>query len=582
MIDDGWDDREGVGQGCSLRYWEGTYHVGSSSTAAQASDPSLPFMDYLDTDHLVCIKWGFDDQQGNITFKFIVNTTGWIGFGLSPNGDMIGADLVMGGVGPDGNYFKDYYSTENSYPIEDQQQSYTLLALNESDGQTLMTFSRALQTCDHQDLPITAQPMKLIYAYGLTDEIGFHAALAGSKELNLLNYVTRSTAAKGNYISATMENITIPPQDTYYHCRVMKFPTFVTKHHIIQFEPVIENRDLVHHMLLYSCPSSVTTAYDGECYQGHSGDRCYAIVGAWAVGSQIFELPENTGIPIGGGEDVAFYRLEIHYSNLNNVSGRIDSSGLKLHYTDQLRPHDVGILSTGVSPSRHIDYDIPPRATKFRTYGVCNTSLISQIVNPVPDLQVFAVMMHTHTAGREIRVGHFRNGEQLGFLAMNLNYDFNLQEITRLGSIKTIKPGDDIVVECSYSTSDRTGATQMGLATTDEMCLAFLLFYPKIKIVACFSQPNMSNLNHQFPLGGSVSNQEEIVEYENVVKNLSQIQILFTNDSQFHVNPYGHVRDMMETRTYHCEHTGNGSSKCTSGIWNQVSVLVVLVWMASS
>uniref|UniRef100_A0A3Q2Z9X5 DOMON domain-containing protein n=1 Tax=Hippocampus comes TaxID=109280 RepID=A0A3Q2Z9X5_HIPCM len=74
--------------------------------AAQASDPSLPFMDYLDTDHLVCIKWGFDDQQGNITFKFIVNTTGWIGFGLSPNGDMIGADLVMGGVGPDGNYFK--------------------------------------------------------------------------------------------------------------------------------------------------------------------------------------------------------------------------------------------------------------------------------------------------------------------------------------------------------------------------------------------------------------------------------------------------------------------------------------------
>lgn len=42
-----------------------------------------------------------------------------------------------------------------------------------------------------------------------------------------------------------------------------------------------------------------------------------------------------------------------------------------------------------------------------------------------------------------------------------------------------------------------TAFPQMGLATTDEMCLAFLVFYPKINIVACFSQPNMSNLNHQ-------------------------------------------------------------------------------------
>ncbi|XP_077408154.1 DBH-like monooxygenase protein 2 homolog isoform X2 [Vanacampus margaritifer] len=420
---------------------------------AQAPDPDLPFMDYLDNQDLVCIKWGFDDA--NITLKFIVNTTGWIGFGLSPNGDMAGADLVMGGVGPSGSYFKDYYSTQNSFPVEDQQQSYTLLSLDEVEGQTLMTFSRALQTCDQQDLPITAQPTKLIYAYGTTDDPGYHAALAGTKELNLLNFVSRVTAANGNYISVMMEKVSIPAQDTYYHCRVMKLPTLIDKHHIIQFEPVIENVDLVHHMLLYSCPPSVTTAFDGDCYRDDSGGRCFRTVAAWAVGGQIAELPENAGILIGGDDQVAFYKLEIHYSNPNNQSGRTDSSGLKLHYTDQLRPHDVGILSTGVMPSAHIGYDIPPGATQFRTYGVCNTSLFSQIIDPVPDLHVFAVMMHTHTAGRKVRVGHFRNGAQLGYLAVNLNYDFNLQETTRLGSVKTIKPGDDIVVECSYNTSDR-------------------------------------------------------------------------------------------------------------------------------
>ncbi|KAM9779549.1 DBH-like monooxygenase protein 2 homolog isoform 2-T3 [Syngnathus typhle] len=549
---------------------------------AQASDPDLPFMDYLDNDHLVCIKWGFDDEQGNITIKFIVNTTGWVGFGLSPNGDMRGADLIMGGLGPGGIYFKDYYATGNGYPVEDQQQSYTLLSLEESDGQTLVTFSRPFQTCDDQDLPITAQAMNLIYAYGNTDEISYHGPLTGTKELNLLNYVSRATAvANGNSIRATVENVTIPPQDTYYHCRIMKLPTLIGKHHIIRFEPVIENPDVVHHMLLYNCPPSVTTPYDGECYLDRLGALCHAIVAAWALGGQIFDFPEDAGIPIGGSDNSAFYRLEIHYNNPNNESGRTDSSGLKLHYTDQLRPHDVGILSTGVSPSGLINYDIPPGATKFRTFGVCNTSLFSQIMEPVPDLQVFAIMMHTHLAGREVRVGHFRNGEQLGFLASNPNYDFNLQEITRLGSIKTIKPGDVIVVECSYSTSNRTKPTKMGFATTDEMCLAFLLYYPKIEIVTCISWPNISSdLNQQFPSGGSLSNQQEIVAYENLVKNMSQIQIVYTKDYQLGINRHGHVGDMMETPTFRCEHTGNASSKCTSRIWHQAAVLLVVLWMA--
>ncbi|XP_077566898.1 DBH-like monooxygenase protein 2 homolog [Stigmatopora nigra] len=155
-------------------------------------------MDYLDSNHSVCIKWGVNSTRGDITIKFIVNTTGWIGFGLSHTGDMTGADLVMAGVGPDGDYFKDYYSAENTYPTEDRQQSYRLLSLNESDGQTHMTFSRDLETCDEQDIPILAKPIYVIYAYGLTDQIGFHYSLVGGKQLNLL-------ASNGDYSMAILE-----------------------------------------------------------------------------------------------------------------------------------------------------------------------------------------------------------------------------------------------------------------------------------------------------------------------------------------------------------------------------------------
>lgn len=70
-----------------------------------AADDGMPFMEYLDPNHLVCLKWGFDNAQGEITFELAVNSTGWIGFGLSPSGEMYGADIVIGGVGPNGNYF---------------------------------------------------------------------------------------------------------------------------------------------------------------------------------------------------------------------------------------------------------------------------------------------------------------------------------------------------------------------------------------------------------------------------------------------------------------------------------------------
>lgn len=73
--------------------------------AAGATDPALPFMEYLDSNKLVCLKWGFESLQGIITFKLVVNTTGWVGFGLSPNGGMKGSDIVIGGLGTNGSYF---------------------------------------------------------------------------------------------------------------------------------------------------------------------------------------------------------------------------------------------------------------------------------------------------------------------------------------------------------------------------------------------------------------------------------------------------------------------------------------------
>lgn len=42
-------------------------------------------------------------------------------------------------------------------PLLDEQQSYTLLSLKESDGQTTMTFQRTIKSCDEQDFHITVR-----------------------------------------------------------------------------------------------------------------------------------------------------------------------------------------------------------------------------------------------------------------------------------------------------------------------------------------------------------------------------------------------------------------------------------------
>ena len=52
------------------------------------------------------LQWSFDVVQQTITFNVLVNTTGWVGFGLSRDGGMIGSDVVTGWVNSTGVYLQ--------------------------------------------------------------------------------------------------------------------------------------------------------------------------------------------------------------------------------------------------------------------------------------------------------------------------------------------------------------------------------------------------------------------------------------------------------------------------------------------
>ena len=73
----------------------------SFATCAHDLSETYPFMVTLNTEDnggLYELYWTFDNAAETISFAVRVQTTGWVGFGLSPNGQMPNSDVVIGWV----------------------------------------------------------------------------------------------------------------------------------------------------------------------------------------------------------------------------------------------------------------------------------------------------------------------------------------------------------------------------------------------------------------------------------------------------------------------------------------------------
>lgn len=69
------------------------------------------------------------------------------------------------------------------------------------------------------------------------------------------------------------------------------------------------------------------------------------------------------------------------------------------------------------------------------------------------------------------------------------HYDFNYQSGRHINV--TLMPGDSFITECEYNTMGRTGMTVGGESTKEEMCLAFVLVYPRPDLYICASAPTL-------------------------------------------------------------------------------------------
>ena len=140
----------------------------SFALGRQALSQKYKFSAQLSGDDYV-LYWSANLESNQIEFAVNVSTTGWVGFGLSPNGQMPGSDVVIGWVDNTGKVtfhvslllvcvsfaslhiissLQDRFATTRGLPAIDSSQDWFISSGSEENGRTLLEFYRNFTSCD--------------------------------------------------------------------------------------------------------------------------------------------------------------------------------------------------------------------------------------------------------------------------------------------------------------------------------------------------------------------------------------------------------------------------------------------------
>lgn len=424
---------------------------------------------------------------------------------------MPGSDIALGWVDDaDGSvHMHDRFATMHALPGIDAQQDIFDITGSQDETHTTLSWTRPLRTCDDEDLEIITGTARVVYAMGDEDppaggdpaQHSFRATVS----LPLVGSVPPVDISGDDDIitvDIVMDSIEIGERgsvdrETSYECRAFKLPDEAMDQdlHLVLAEPVIADASIrkVHHFIIYRCGtlSETDLSFQGPCYgsampsnlRGCSSE----MIAAWAVGGGPTHFPENVGYPMGT-RGAAYGLLEVHYDNYDHVPFT-DSSGMRLFLTPNLREYDAGILQLGhpVDPRSMV---IPPGETAYAVDGLCAAGCTENMF-PEEGITVFGVNLHSHMAGKKMSLRHIRGGEELPAIGVDARYDFNLQTIHFLGdgggNGRRVLPGDSLLTTCVYDTVSRSERTYAGLASTQEMCMSFIWYYPKVEATTCGS-----------------------------------------------------------------------------------------------
>jgi hypothetical protein len=261
-------------------------------------------------------------------------------------------------------------------------------------------------------------------------------------------------------------NYLIPAQVTTYVTFGLKLPTDAYRH-IIRIEPIIDNDLMLHHIVVY-ISGQVPSANPVVENMPKNVRPLYA----WAPGGDnVFDLPPEAGFNVGSDPTKDYYLvLSNHYNNPTKLTDQRDSSGMRV-YLNTPRPENASFLFFGNIGG----INIPPDSNFYR-----QGSIYTIPVSITKQVQLFSSFPHMHSHGQKIWLVRRRTGSPDIEYGKILAWDYNSQRTYPEDDY--ITGGDVLYTQCLFNTVGETSRIYGGEATTEEMCLVGLAYYPDVGI----------------------------------------------------------------------------------------------------
>ena len=138
------------------------------------------------------LYWNYTDTD--IIFEIHANTSGWVGFGISPNGGMENSNVIIAWINSNGvvNFTERNTKAGLLTPSINDKQLWTPLLTKKQDGYLISKSTRKIKLCDTtgQHLDIEAGTPHVIYSWGnnfANNDAAYHGPNRGSKSLPLIS-----------------------------------------------------------------------------------------------------------------------------------------------------------------------------------------------------------------------------------------------------------------------------------------------------------------------------------------------------------------------------------------------------------
>ena len=175
---------------------------------------------------------------------------------------------------------------------------------------------------------------------------------------------------------------------------------------------------------------------------------------------------------LAGESGTVTIRFQVHYNNPLNDSFT-DNGGFDVFYVkDNLRPNNAGIATFGDINNISIPADSVHQHT-----ATCSSAFTE---NAFPDeMHVIGSWLHAHEVGSKLwgEIVPAGGGEPYE-LGREDPYYFDKQTFKPITGV-SLFPGDEVRTHCEYDNTGNSSPVQGGPQTQDEMCIHFVMYYPK-------------------------------------------------------------------------------------------------------